>query len=168
LTRYPGHFGEIADLDQQTSGRKVGYNGRDCPGTPLPRHSAASLTVAAFRPGLRRLEPPSDLQGAERQVWMQTVGGLPAGHFLPEDTEILRAYCASAALERRAASELQASPLAGDRPSPWLKIHISAIRSMAQMSIWLRLGPRSRDHHVRSAKRLAVQASYYQLMEREP
>jgi phage terminase small subunit len=131
----------------------------------VPRRSAASLTIAAFSPGLKRLDPPSDLQGTERQIWIQTVASLPASHFLPEDAEILRAYCASAALARRAATELQASPLAGDRPTPWLKVHGSAVRSMAQMSVRLRLGPRSRDHNVRSGKTTAREPSYYELMD---
>jgi phage terminase small subunit len=131
----------------------------------LPRRSAASLTVAAFTPGLKRLEPPADLQGIEREIFIQTVASLPASHFLPEDAEMLRTYCTSAALARRAAAETQASPLAGDRPSPWLKVHGSAVRSMAQMSVRLRLGPRSRDHNVRTAKTTASQPSYYDLME---
>jgi phage terminase small subunit len=115
---------------------------------------------------LKRLEPPADVQGIDRDIFKATVASLPASHFLPEDTEMLRAYCAAAAMARRAAAEMQASPLAGDKPSPWLKVHTTAIRSMAQMSVRLRLGARSRDHNVRSAKPVSP-PSYYEIMEQK-
>jgi hypothetical protein len=85
---------------------------------PLPRRSSASLTIAAFTPGLSRIEPPSDLQGAEREIFIQTVASLSPSHFLPEDIPLLRAYCSTVALAKQAAAELQICPVIGSVPSP--------------------------------------------------
>jgi hypothetical protein len=38
----------------------------------LPRRSSAALTIASFAPGLKRLEPPPELGGIERQIFART------------------------------------------------------------------------------------------------
>jgi phage terminase small subunit len=134
----------------------------------LPRRSTASLSVAAFTPGPRRLEPPADLQGADREIFVQIVASLPASHFLPEDVPLLRAYCTTVALAKQAASELQICPVVGSAPSPWLKVHSSLIRSLAQLTTRLRLGPRSRSTNQRSAKSGRTPSAYETLGLSEP
>jgi phage terminase small subunit len=134
----------------------------------LPRRSSASLSVAAFTPDLRRLEPPTDLQGVERETFVHTVASLPASHFLPEDIPLLRAYCSTVALAKQAAAELQLCPVVGSAPSPWLKVHSSLIRSLAQLTTRLRLGPRSRSNNQRSAKSGRTPSGYEALGLSEP
>ena len=84
----------------------------------MPRRSSAALTIASFAPGLKRLEPPPELGGVELDIFRQTVASVPASHFQPEDLVLLCAYARAAALERRAAEELQASAVVGSQPRP--------------------------------------------------
>jgi hypothetical protein len=129
----------------------------------LPRRSSAALTVAAFSPGLKRLEPP-ELGGVEFDIFRQTAASVPASHFQPEDLVLLCAYARAATLERRATEELQASAVVGSQPSPWLAVHASAVRSLSTLTVRLRLGPRSRDpNHQRTAKVKASQSYYDQI-----
>jgi hypothetical protein len=131
----------------------------------MPRRSSASLTVAAFSPGLRRLDPPPELGGIEREIFIETVAAAPAGHFTAEDMRLLCAFARACALERRAGEELQAGAVAGSTPSPWLAVHNSAINSLTKLTVRLRLGPRSRDlNHLRT-KKTAPSLSYYDTME---
>jgi hypothetical protein len=46
--------------------------------------------------------------------------------------------------ERRAAEELAAGAVVGSQPSPWLAIHGQMVRAISQLSIRLRIGPKSR------------------------
>jgi hypothetical protein len=132
----------------------------------MPRRSSASLTIAAFAPGLRRLDPPSELGPVEREIFKQVVASVPANHFASEDMALLCAFSRSAALERRAAEELQASAVVGTVPSPWLAVHASAVRSLATLTVRLRLGPRSRDPNNRRSSKPSAPPSYYDSMER--
>jgi phage terminase small subunit len=130
----------------------------------LPRRSSAALTIASFAPGLKRLEPPPELGGVELDIFRQTVASVPASHFQPEDLVLLCAYARAAAMAQRAAEEVAARPTIGDRPSPLVDIHSQAVRSLTQLTVRLRLGPRSRDpNHQRSAKVKASQ-SYYDII----
>jgi len=74
----------------------------------MPRRSTASLTVAAFAPDRGRLGPPPELGGVEADVFRQTVASVSADYFAAENMTLLCAYARAAALERRAAEELQA------------------------------------------------------------
>jgi hypothetical protein len=126
-------------------------------------HSRASLTML---PGGRRvLEPPPDLSSGsiECEIFKATVAAVPPDHFTAEDVTLLAEYARTAALARRASEELAVSAVAGSMPSPWLAVHGSAVRSVALLSIRLRLGPRSRSHNVRKAKPGAP-PSYYDMM----
>ena len=68
--------------------------------SPMPRQSQASLTVAAFSPGPRRLEPPAEfVEGSiERAIFLETAASV-------------------------ASEELAAAAVVGDRPSPWLEVY---------------------------------------------
>jgi hypothetical protein len=127
----------------------------------MPRVSTASLTVASFT-GAQRLACPPELAGIEGEVFKLTVASVSPHHFTAEDMPLLCAYARACALERRAAEELQAGATVGSVPSPWLQVYATAVRSVAQLSTRLRLGPRSRDptSRRRSAKTTAP-PSYY-------
>lgn len=129
----------------------------------MPRRSAASLSIVAIGP--RKLEAPPELgEGSiEREIFMGTVASVAADHFAAEDLALLCAYSRACALERRASEELAACAVVGDRPSPWLDVHASAVRAMSTLTIRLRLGPRSRSHHTRTAKP-GPAPSYYEQM----
>ena len=131
----------------------------------MPRRSAASLTILTSGP--RRLEPPPELRGTEADVFRQTVASMAADHFQGEDILLLAAYCRAAALERRAAEELQIGAVVGSMPSPWLAVHASAVRSMATLATKLRIGPRARNPANRRAAKAGPAPSYYDQMTTE-
>jgi phage terminase small subunit len=133
----------------------------------VPRKSKAELSLVHLTPG-RRLEPPPELGGIEREIFLQTVAAVAFDHFASEDLPLLTAYCRAAALERRAAEELAAGATVGNQPSPWLAVHASAIRSLERLSVRLRLGPRSRNPTNRRSVKGARRPSYYATMERKP
>jgi phage terminase small subunit len=153
-----------SDLHRHRPGAKLPRSRPELGGNALPRRSSASLTVAAFAPDRRRLEPPPELGGLEAEIFRQTVASVPASHFQPEDLVLLCAYARAAAMGQRAAEEVAARPTIGDRPSPFVDIHSQAIRSLTQLTVRLRLGPRSRDpNHQRTAKVKASQSYYDQI-----
>jgi hypothetical protein len=133
----------------------------------VPRKSKAELSLVHLAPG-RRLEPPPELGGIERETFLQTVAAAAFDHFAAEDLPLLTAYCRAAALERRAAEELAVGATVGNQPSPWLSVHASAIRSLERLSVRLRLGPRSRNPTNRRSMKGARRPSYYATMERQP
>jgi hypothetical protein len=122
--------------------------------SPMPRRSNASLTIAAFSPGPRRLEPPPELSegSVERAIFIETVASVTPQHFAPEDRVLLAEYARTAALARRASEELAISPTIGDRASPWLEVHRVAAKTMMALTVRLRIGARSRNNHPRSDK----------------
>jgi len=89
---------------------------------------------------------------------------VPAAHFQPEDLPLLAAYCRTVVPVRRAAAELAACPVVGTTPSPWLRVHSGLIRSLTQLTVRLRLGPRARDHNTRATRRPKRAPSYYAMM----
>lgn len=130
----------------------------------MPRKSKAELSLVHLASG-RRLEPPPELGGIEREIFLQTAAAVAFDHFSTEDLPLLTAYCRAAALERRAAEELAAGATVGAMPSPWLAVHASAIRSLERLSVRLRLGPRSRNPTNRRSVKGARRPSYYATME---
>ena len=78
---------------------------------------------------------------------------------------MLLAYARGAALERRASEELMASVTVGNAPLPWLTVHAGMVRSLTQLTLRLRLGPRSREpNYRRHAAKSRPPSSYYDLM----
>ena len=135
----------------------------------MPTRSQPSLNVTAFSPGRRRLEPGPELGEIEAALFRMTVSAVPLEHFSPEDVPILSAYCRACVLERHAAEELAAGAVVGDRTSPWLSVHASAVRSLSTLAMRLRLGPRARDHHTRTTKAGVAPSAYDSLSwERTP
>jgi hypothetical protein len=104
----------------------------------MSRPSAASLAVVAIGPG--RLEPPAEIGADAAKVWRQIVAAAPSGHFKPEDADLLGAYSAAVAVERRIAAKM-AKPRA---PARLLVEHGRAVRSVVLLATKLRLGPRAR------------------------
>jgi phage terminase small subunit len=108
------------------------------------------------------------LGGVEAEIFRHVVASVPAEHFQAEDLHLLAAYSRAAALERRAAEELQACAVVGSQPSPWLAVHASAVRSLAALATKLRLGPRSRNPNNRRAAKSGATPSYYETMSLQP
>jgi phage terminase small subunit len=131
----------------------------------MPRRSQASLTLVHLTAGPLRLKPPCGLGGVEAQIFRETVASVPPEHFQAEDLPLLEAYSRAAALERRAAEELQSCAVVGGQPSPWLAVHASAVRSLAALATKLRLGPRARNPSNRRSAKSGASPSYYETMD---
>lgn len=132
----------------------------------MPRRSKASLTIASITP-IRRLEPPPELGPIDAEVFRSTVASVAPSHFQAEDVPLLASYARTVVLLRQASAELAREPVVGTAPSPWLRVHSGLIRSLAILTTRLRLGPRARDHHPRTAKP-ASQPSFYATMTEPP
>jgi hypothetical protein len=130
----------------------------------MPRRSSASLSLAAFNADARRLDCPAELSGIEAEIFRQTVASVSAGHFVAEDLVLLTQFARSAALARRASEELMVSATVGSVVSPWLAVHQSATKTMMQLSVRLRIGPRSRTPDDRRRSAQVGPTSYYDQM----
>jgi hypothetical protein len=117
----------------------------------LPRASKTSALVLG--PVTDRLQPPPELAATEAAIFRATVASVAPGHFAPEDVALLSAYARAAVLERRAFEQANAAA------------HAHAAKSLAALSVRLRIGLRSRapsNNRRRSAKSAPV--SYYETM----
>jgi phage terminase small subunit len=130
----------------------------------LPRRSVASLSVISAGP--RRLQPPAELGEVEAKIFRETVAAVALDHFQAEDSALLASYARAVALERRAAEELAAAATVGGVASPWLAVHSQMARTVMQLSVRLRIGPRSRapSNNRRSTKSGGSEPSYYEIM----
>ena len=109
-----------------------------------------------------RLQPPSGLGDAEREVFIQTVAACDAGHFLDSDLPLLLRYVEASALAAEAAHRLQLEgPVQFGKPSAWLIVAEKAVRSMLGLSARLRLGPQYRKRNIAPP----TGASYYERQE---
>ena len=131
----------------------------------MPRPSAASLSIlnpAGTRP---RLSPPADLGELERKTFIDIVTSVDSGHFRESDLPLLCAYCRAVVAEREAAGELARAPVVDGEPSPWLRVHQAAIKTMMGLSMRLRLSPQARQPN--NPSRPAASISYYERMRME-
>jgi hypothetical protein len=131
----------------------------------MPRKSSASLSVISSG-SPRRVVPPADMSPDETRVFIDTVGSKQAGAFEPSDIPILRAYCSAVVLIERAAAALQAEGAVVDnKPSPWLHVHVQAVKSMLASARRLRLAPLGRRSQERPGH--ATSLSAYDQMDLE-
>jgi Phage terminase, small subunit len=119
----------------------------------MPRKSSASLSVISSSGLPQRIAPPPGMSPDETRVFIDTVGSKQAGAFEPSDVGVLRAYCSSVVLVERAAAALQAEGAVIDnKPSPWLQVHVQAVRSMLASARRLRLAPLGRRSQERPGR----------------
>jgi hypothetical protein len=130
----------------------------------MPRQSEAALSLAHIGPVSRRLEPPAELGEIEAATFRQTVASMPLEHFAPEDVSLLVAYSQAAVLAQKAAAELAAHPVVDGRVSPWLTIQKEQVRLLAQLSVRLKIGPKSRRPDSRRAGRPMAAPDAYEVL----
>jgi phage terminase small subunit len=134
--------------------------------TSLPRRSAAALVICTSGP--RRIEPPVELGEVEAKIFRETVAAVALDHFQAEDSALLASYARAVALERRAAEELAVAATVGSVPSPWLAVHSAMARTVMQLSVRLRIGPRSRaPSNNRRSTKSGPAPNYYATMKLE-
>jgi hypothetical protein len=113
----------------------------------MPRRAAADVAVLVPGQAVQRLRPAKDMSEAERETFIDIVSAVPATHFQPQDQPLLAAYVRAIEMERAAHRQLRDNgPITADgRTSPWLGVHAHALKSMAALSMRLRLSPQGRS-----------------------
>ncbi|MET3988741.1 hypothetical protein ABID65_000367 [Bradyrhizobium sp. S3.9.2] len=114
----------------------------------MPRQAAASAGFAANGSTRSQIPPPADLNELEKAEFVNVVLGSPPSHFLPADIATIAAYARAVVAERRAAGELDATPVisspTGDKPSPWLPIWLGQLRACTTLARRLNINPAGR------------------------
>jgi phage terminase small subunit len=96
-------------------------------------------------PSVRRLRPPAELVGEEREAFVDVVSSVGPAHFQAADLPLLVSFSRYIVQERTADAHLRAEGLVvGSRPSPWVYIMEKASRALLVLSVRLRLSPQSR------------------------
>jgi P27 family predicted phage terminase small subunit len=116
----------------------------------MPRRSAAELSVILPGRIIPRLRPPPDLTPGERETFLAIVGSVPAAKFQPSDVFLLCAYVRAIAMEREASQRLREEGAVvtgpnGPKASPWLQVLDRATKTLATLSVRLRLSPQGRS-----------------------
>jgi phage terminase small subunit len=130
----------------------------------MPRQSFAAVSLGSLTAPGHRLEPPPEMSGNERKIFLETVAAVDFGHFERADMPLLVAFCNAAAQEQRAAAELMVAMVQDGAPSPWLAVHSSAVRSMVALAEKLRLSPKARKANNQRARSKAS-PSVYDMMD---
>jgi phage terminase small subunit len=136
----------------------------------MPRTSSAALTAVPFRgdPDRDRLEPPASLGGVARETFVTVVGGTEPGHFHLSDLPLLCRYCEAVSLAKRCEEELARTLTVRGKPSPYVEILASAVRSIDLMATKLRLSPRARVASARSPRQQGPMSYYDRIAKMEP
>jgi phage terminase small subunit len=111
------------------------------------RKSAEALAVVSVDGSPPRLEPPSSLNEAEKDVFVDIVENCDPHHFRPGDLPLLARYCESTVLAQRAAAELRdgGAVTPEGKASAWLIVSEKATRALVALSGRLRLSPQARS-----------------------
>ncbi len=118
----------------------------------MPRKSAAELSVVPrLADHHRRITAPDGMTPEETTLFKTIVESCPALHFTQSDAPLLRTYCQAILLGELAFACAQQSPSAvGD----WEKV----CRTIAMLSVKLRLSPHSRSDPKTIARGIAGQS----------
>src|SRR5262245_36210080 len=104
----------------------------------MPRISADETNLGRLLAGPRLLQPPADLDGPARQVFVETVTAVEPGHFRLEDAHLIAAYARAVTNERQAAERVAA----GDRG--WVEPHRALVQSITTLARGLAIGTKAR------------------------
>jgi hypothetical protein len=129
------------------------------------RNSFVAVDVVRYGLPNPRLSPPGDMSEAEKAVFLDLICSAPAGHFEPSDMALLRSWVETTLIARRAAKRLELEGMDADsKPSMWLGVHRDAVRTLAVLSVKLRLSPLARSPSTRAPHIKAASTSAYDRM----
>jgi phage terminase small subunit len=111
----------------------------------MPRKSAAALLTPHVEAAAPRLQPSSDLSPEAAAIFRQLVTQAPRDHFRVTDAPVLEAYCVAVLQSRHAARELADGVMTAPAARTWLRIQTTADKTIASLSMRLRLCPQSRQ-----------------------
>jgi hypothetical protein len=107
----------------------------------MPRQAAASIGFAANGSTRQLLQPPADLNTAEKAEFIAVVMGSPPSHFLPSDIATLSLHVRHVVAERTAFAKLQAEPVIDNKPSAWLAVMTAHARVVTTTARRLGINP---------------------------
>ena len=112
----------------------------------MPRRSSASYVTPTFPDKPQVPKPSAGLPPAVKKIFHELIRTTPAGHFRVSDGPVLESFSSAVAMSRQAEQELALSgPILPDgKPSPWMKVASEAAKTIASLSMRLRLCPQSR------------------------
>ena len=112
----------------------------------MPRRSSASLAVARVSGEPKVPQPSAGLSAAVKTIFHELVKTSPRGHFRVSDGPVIEAYASAVSTIRRAEHELaEDGPVTpAGRVSPWVRVQADASKTIASLSMRLRLCPQSR------------------------
>jgi hypothetical protein len=110
----------------------------------MPRQAAAAQGFAANGSTRALILPPADLNELERAEFLAVIAGSPPSHFLPADAAMIAIYAKAIVAEKIAAGELAAAPVVDGKPSPWLPIWMSSVRTVTTVARRLNINPAGR------------------------
>ena len=105
------------------------------------RKSAAALSVVQIAED-QRPQPPARLSGAEKRVWLDTVGRLPP-HWFRGSEPVLECYCVAVNMARFLSEQVKAAAPGDERFSGLVKLQRAEAALVARLAGTLRLTPRS-------------------------
>jgi hypothetical protein len=108
----------------------------------MPRRSSADLSIPdALRGAPSTLQPPPNLAGRERELFVEFVKSLPPKHLAQEDVQLVVAYVRCLVQDEIAAAQINN----GSRDPYFVTLASAARRGIKDLSTRLRIGPRSRQ-----------------------
>jgi phage terminase small subunit len=108
------------------------------------RKSAENLAVVAL-PDRSRLRPRPEAPPEVGECFREVVASMPGGHFQPSDAPLLEAFAQSIVLSRQAYKALASKgQVVGGRMNQWVNVLEKCNRTMASLSMRLRLAPQAR------------------------
>jgi hypothetical protein len=126
----------------------------------MPRPSRDEIELAHLLPGPHRLQPPHDLDGAARQIFIETVAAVESDHFRPEDSPLIACFARTVVLERQAAAHVGGT----EHPQEWAEAHRSLAESLTLLARALALGPKARRPSRPRAGAARLQPSAYDVL----
>jgi hypothetical protein len=107
----------------------------------------------------QRVEPPADLSGPEKELFLDVVLAVRPDHFQPVDAQLLADFCRAKVVEREAAEKIKRGPATPVLIKTWLAAHQIADKLVCR----LKISPQARFHK-RDHKPSAAPVSYYDRM----
>src|SRR5262245_34371653 len=103
----------------------------------MPRRSQADLSRPRDTP--LTLQPPANLGGRERKLFVEFVSSLPPKHLAQEDLQLVVSYCRCLHQDEIAGAAISG----GSRDPFFVTLSSAARRGIKDLSARLRIGPRS-------------------------
>jgi phage terminase small subunit len=109
------------------------------------RKSAADLAAVPVQRERPRIEPPDQITGRAREVFVDLIEAVDPSHFVRSDIPLLVSYAQAIALHEEAREKVaEEGAVVDGRVSPWHVVMEKQAKLISTMAMRLRLSPHSR------------------------